>query len=446
MKIKQFEDRYLSHYSYAILSECEKKIVLIDPSRNPEQYYEFAREEQAQITGVIETHSHADFVSSHLEIHQATGAQIYASKHMQPVFPFTPFDDGDIIEIGHIKLKSLNTPGHSNDSISIVLEHNGTDKAVFTGDTLFIGDIGRPDLRETQQNAAALREELAEKMYYSLRDKLMTLHEEVTVYPAHGAGTLCGKSLSSSKSSTIGNEKIGNWALQPMTPGQFISELTSNQPFIPAYFPFDVQTNIKGAPSFEESVSHVRISETQPDEITRETWIVDTRAEDTFKQGHLPHSVNIMEGEKFETWLGTIIRPDESFYLAAGSSDQLVRMIRRSASIGYESLIKGAFVINEADEQNPVLDLDHFKAHKDDYTIIDVRNRSEVEEKKLFENSISIPLPDLRNRINEIPTSKPIVIHCAGGYRSAAASSLIASETGSPAPVYDLGEAVKQFT
>ncbi|HEY0899647.1 MAG TPA: MBL fold metallo-hydrolase, partial [Sphingobacteriaceae bacterium] len=188
MKIKQFEDKHLAQYGYAILSECEKQIVLIDPARNPAEYYQYAEENDARIIGVILTHPHADFVSSHLEVHEHSGAKIYASKRIQATFPVTEFDEGQVLEFGKIKLKALNTPGHSPDSISIVLEHEGKDKAVFTGDTLFIGDCGRPDLRESGGGQEALREELAKNMYSSLREKLMKLADDVVLYPGHGAG------------------------------------------------------------------------------------------------------------------------------------------------------------------------------------------------------------------------------------------------------------------
>lgn len=444
MKIEQFEDKYLSHFSYAVLSECERKIILIDPGRNPEPYYEYARQENAEITGVIETHSHADFVSCHAELQKATGASIYVSTVMKPRFPFVPFDEGDVIELGQIKLKAINTPGHSDDSICIVLEHRGKDKVIFTGDTLFIGDVGRPDLRETQKNAAARREQLAEKMFFSLRSKLMKLEDDVIVYPAHGAGTLCGKSLSASKSSTIGDEKKSNWALQDMSCTEFIDELTSNQPFIPAYFSYDVEMNISGAPSFKESIGAVNRTQ-QSSEEASDVWIVDVRDEKIFKKGHLSHSVNIMEGTKFETWLGAIIRPDETFILAAGDSEQLERMIRRTASIGYEQLIEEAFVISEADYNNQYPDIAGFKSNPGDYTIVDVRNKNEVDEKQVFKSSISIPLPELRQRVSEIPTGKPVMVHCAAGYRSAAASSIIDAEIGHQTKVYDLGEAIKEF-
>lgn len=450
MKIEQFEDKHLAHYSYAVLSECGKQIVLIDPARNPEPYYNFARSHEAEITGVIETHPHADFTSSHLEIHQQTGAKIYASKFMNASFPVTEFDEGSVLEFGKIRLKSLNTPGHSPDSISIVLEHEGKDKAVFTGDTLFIGDCGRPDLRETKGNMGTLREELAKKMYSSLRDKLIKLDNDVLVYPAHGAGTLCGKALSQANSSTIGAEKISNWSLQEMSREKFVKELTSDLPFIPAYFPFDVELNKKGAPGFAESVIKVPTGDpvkdgTSANRLQKALWVVDVRDEKTYKKGHLSHSVNIMEGDKFETWLGSIIQPEEPFYLAGSNEEQLKKLIERAAAIGYEAQIREAFVINYAEQQNKVLDIDQFKKHRQDYTIIDVRNPSEVKEQKIFSNSISIPLAELRNRISEVPVDKPIAVHCAGGYRSAAASSLIASELNGKTAVYDISEAVKDF-
>jgi glyoxylase-like metal-dependent hydrolase (beta-lactamase superfamily II) len=213
MQIKQFEDKNLSHYSYAVLSDCEKKMIVIDPARNAKQYFDFAKENDAQITGIIETHPHADFVSGHYELHHTTGATIYTSKEVHAFYPHQAFDEDQTIQLGEIKLTALNTPGHSPDSISILLEHKGKQKAVFTGDTLFIGDCGRPDLREGAGNIQTTRTELATKMYHSLRDKLMKLEGDVIVYPAHGAGTLCGKNVSKESSSTIAEEKKTNWCL-----------------------------------------------------------------------------------------------------------------------------------------------------------------------------------------------------------------------------------------
>ena len=449
MQIKQFEDKNLSHYSYAILSDCEKKIILIDPARNTKQYYEFAKENDAQITGIIETHPHADFVSSHLEIHLLTAAKIYTSKYVDAFYPHEVFDEGQTIQLGKIKLTALNTPGHSPDSISILLEHEGKQKAVFTGDTLFIGDCGRPDLREGAGNIQTSRSELAKLMYHSLREKLMNLEDDVIVYPAHGAGTLCGKNLSKESSSTIAEEKKTNWSLQEATEEEFVKNLLADQPFVPLYFPFDVELNRKGATGLQESIDKIKIGDTIDETIAttldKTFWIIDTRKEQDFKNGHLPNSINLMEDGKFETWLGSIIKPNEQFYLVSESKAQLQTMLERTAAIGYETQVAKGFVINAGIIKEEKINVDEFKDHQQNYTIVDVRNTSEVKEGKIFENSIAIPLAEIRNRVNEIPTDKPIVVHCAGGYRSAAASSLIQSQLNGIVKVFDLGENIKQF-
>ena len=449
MQIKQFEDKNLSHYSYAILSECEKKIILVDPARNTKPYVEYAKAKDAQITGIIETHPHADFVSSHLELHQTTGATIYTSKQVYALYPHQAFDEGQTIQLGKIKLTALNTPGHSPDSISIIVEHEGKQKAVFTGDTLFIGDCGRPDLGEGAGKMQTSRTELARQMYHSLRDKLMKLEDDVTVYPAHGAGTLCGKHLSKESSSTITKEKQTNWCLQEASEEEFVQNLLADQPFIPQYFPFDVELNRKGAAGLQESVDKIRTVDFIDEEfisgLDKSLWLIDTRKAEDFKTGHLPHSINLMEDGKFETWLGSIIKPDEKFYLAGASKEQLQTMLERTAAIGYESKVEMAFLIESGTVKEEEIDVDEFKNQQQHYTIIDVRNTSEVKDGKLFQNSISIPLAEVRNRIGEIPTDKPIVVHCAGGYRSAAASSLIQSLLNGSVKVLDLGEAVKHF-
>lgn len=449
MQVKQFEDKNLSHYSYAILSDCERKIALIDPARNAEPYLAFAREHKAQIIAVIETHPHADFISSHLEIEQATGATIYSSKQAGAYYPHVSFDEGDKIEFGKIILTPINTPGHSPDSISILLEHNGTQKAIFTGDTLFVGDCGRPDLREVEGQIQSTRLELAKQMYHSLRDKLMRLEDDVLVYPAHGAGTLCGKNLSKESRSTIVKEKETNWSLQEATEDEFVKNLLADQPFVPLYFPFDVDLNRKGAAPMQQNIARIKISESvdhfQGAVIDKSLWIIDARKEEDFKNGHLPNSINLMEDGKFETWLGSMIKPGEKFYLAGESKDQLQRMMVRAAAIGYETSIVEAFVITTGKIQEAEIDLDIFRKHPDAYTIVDVRNALEVKESKRFRGSLSIPLPEVRERIAEIPTDKPIVVHCAGGYRSAAASSLIHARLNGTVSVFDLGESIKEF-
>jgi hydroxyacylglutathione hydrolase len=444
MKIQQFEDKGLAHFGYAILSENTHEVVLVDPARNPQAYYDFAAANNAKIVGVIETHPHADFVSSHLELHHKTGATIYTHSLVGADYPHQAFDDGATLQIGDIKLRSLHTPGHSPDSISIVLEHEGKDKAVFTGDTLFIGDVGRPDLRENAGNVTAKREELARQMYRSTREKLMKLTDDVIVYPAHGSGSLCGKALSDANSSTIGAEKIGNYALQPMSEDEFVKILTEDQPFIPKYFGYDVSLNKQGAPDYNPSINSVKRLEKNftPEE---GALVVDARNEKLFKKGHYKGAINIQNGGKFETWLGSIVGPEEQFYMVAENDAQLDDLISKAARIGYELLVKGAFVIDsEAAFSSSLLDVDVFRQHQEDYTIVDIRNASEVKAGKFFEKAINIPLPELRERAGEIPTAKPIIVHCAGGYRSAAGSSIV--EAALPdANVMDLSEAVNDF-
>lgn len=450
MQIKQWENEYLAHFSYAILSDSDKKIVLVDPSRNPQPYIDHAKENNAEIIGIIETHPHADFISSHLELSNLTGATIYTSSMVDAGYAHTAFDEGNTIEFGEVKLTSLHTPGHSPDSISILLENEGKQHAVFSGDTLFIGDCGRPDLREGAGNMKVTRLELAKNMYHTLRNKFIPLKDEVTLFPAHGAGTLCGKGLSKANSSTMGKEKETNWSLQPVSEEDFVQSLLSDQPFIPAYFPFDVDINRQGAAPFKQSVDAVIIgnpleNESDLDTLDKAIVIVDARKDKEYKKGHLPNSINLMEGAKFETWLGSIIKPGESFYLAGENREQLHKLIERAAAIGYEPQIKEAFVLEYATLSEPLIDVDAFKENLDNYTIVDVRNHAEVKEKKLFKNSISIPLHEIRNRVNEIPTDKPIVVHCAAGYRSAAGSSILKSALNGNVKVFDLGEAIKEF-
>ncbi|GAC1605729.1 MAG: hypothetical protein NVS3B25_35080 [Hymenobacter sp.] len=304
--------------------------------------------------------------------------------------------------------------------------------------------MGRPDLREKAGNLTAKREELARQMYHSTREKLMTLADEVLVYPAHGAGSLCSKATSTASSSTIGAEKIGNYALRPQSEADFVRELLADQPFIPKYFGYDVDLNKAGAPDFAPGVARVhRLAADAA--LPAGVVVVDTRPEAEFKRGHLPQALNIQQGGKFETWLGSLVGPTEHFYLLAADEATLEDVIRKSAKIGYEPLIQGARVGTPGHEETmPALDVEAFRTHPENYTIVDIRNPSEYAHEPLFAGSLSIPLPELRERTIEIPTDKPVVVHCAGGYRSAAGSSIVAPALPGT-HVYDLGEAVKTF-
>ncbi|NDV16745.1 MBL fold metallo-hydrolase [Muricauda sp. TY007] len=441
MEIKQFEYKPLAHYSYAIVDNGE--MAVIDPERNPMQYYAFAQEHEAKIVAVIETHPHADFISSHLQIHKETGASIYHSKDLGADYEYESFDEGQHIMIGDVKISALNTPGHSPDSITIVAEKNGK-TALFTGDTLFIGDVGRPDLREKAGNMTAKRQELAEMMYHTIQNKFKDLPDGALVYPAHGAGSLCGKNLSSDNSSTLGNEKMGNWAFKPQSKEEFVSTLLDSQPFIPSYFGFNVDTNRKGPENLRTSIAQVPLQLNT----NINGLIVDVRDETEFKKGHLPGSINIMavsEHSKFETWLGAIINPEEPFSLVIKKPSDLEGILERVAKIGYEKQVKLVLTVDETSlVQSDKLDLTHFKNNPGEYTIVDIRNQSEIEEGKYFESALTIPLNELRASLTQIPQNKPIIVHCAGGYRSSAGSSIIESISDN-VQVYDLGDNINDF-
>ncbi len=441
MEIKQFEYKPLAHYSYAIVDNGE--MAVIDPERDPMQYYAYAQEHEARITAVIETHPHADFVSSHLQIHKETGAEIYHSKDLGADYRYQPFDEGQHIMIGDIKVSALNTPGHSPDSITIVAEKDGK-TALFTGDTLFIGDVGRPDLREKAGNMTAKRQELAEMMYDTIQNKFDKLPDGALVYPAHGAGSLCGKNLSSDNSSTLGNERMGNWAFKPQSKEEFVQTLLDSQPFIPSYFGFDVDTNRRGPENLRPAIAKVPLRLNA----TTDGLIVDVRDQIEFKKGHLPGSINIMavsEDSKFETWLGAIVQPEEPFVLVVDKPWDAEKILGRVAKIGYEQQLKSVLTLDKtALVQSNKLDLSDFKNNPNNYTVVDIRNQSEVAEAKFFENALTIPLNDLRSSLSQIPHNKPIIVHCAGGYRSAAGSSIIESASEN-AQVYDLGENINDF-
>lgn len=443
MLIHQTSDKGLAHYGYAILDETSKQVILIDPARNPEEYLDFATAHGATITHIIETHPHADFVSSHAEIARKTGASIHVSKLLGALYKHETFDDGDVLTFSEFTLEALNTPGHSPDSITILMKMKGVPHAAFTGDTLFIGDVGRPDLREAAGNMTANREDLARDMYHSTRQKLMTLPDHVLVYPAHGSGSLCGKALSDANVSTIGNEKLMNPALKPMSESEFVEYLTADQPFIPKYFPYDVDLNRRGAPDYKIDSSPA--GDFSPTVINKKTSIlVDARPSASYVKGHLPGAINIQDGGKFETWLGSIVGPDERWTLVLSDAAMAPTLIAKAAKIGYELLLDGVLIYNEENERLPDVDMDHFRAHPNEYTIVDVRNRSEIRDKQLFSGAMAIPLPELREHVRDIPTDKPILVHCAAGYRSAAGSSII-REALPGAVVYDLGERITSF-
>ena len=317
---------------------------------------------------------------------------------------------------------------------------------MFTGDTLFIGDVGRPDLREDAGKMKATRESLAKAMYNTMQNKFSDLSDEVLIYPAHGAGSLCGKNLSDASSSTLGNERTGNWAFKSQTEKEFVQELLNDQPFVPSYFGFNVDTNKSGPENFMPSIWSIPLK-LNVTNVSDDDLIIDTREHDD-KSAYISNSINIMardENDTFETWLGAIVKPNEKFLLIIQSVEDYQYILDRVARIGYEKQIKAVVTLaEELKEKDKTLNLDKFKSNPEDFTIVDIRNHSEVAEGSYFDNALHFPLNNLRETAEDIPDDKPIVVHCAGGYRSRAGYGII-KNIKSEAQVYDLSFAVSDF-
>ena len=443
MHVEQFYDKALAHASYAILSQGV--MALVDPGRDPQPYLDFAKKHQAEIISVFETHPHADFVSSHLEFHEKYGATIFINSKVGVSYPHEVLDHGDEVGFGAGKIRALFTPGHSPDHNSyLLINESGQSQAVFTGDSLFIGDVGRPDLREGAGNIQMQRDGLARQMFETIQGIFKPLADDVMVYPAHGAGSLCGKNMSDETFSTMGTQKTDNWAFQIKNEADFVKALLEDQPFVPQYFPFDVEVNRQGADAMAESMQNVTVLD-QDAPLEKGILIVDTRNQEQYKNGHIKGAINIMEGGKFETWLGTLVNPEQPFYLIAGNSEELESVIHKAAKIGYEKNIKGAQIgADKYEISSPILSLEDLKANPENYLVLDIRNASEVKTGNIFDQAINIPLPELMERAQEVPSDKPIVVHCAGGYRSAAGSSIMQAAL-PEATVYDLSEAVANF-
>ena len=442
MEIIQFYDDNLAHASYAIVSGNE--MAVIDPERNPSKYLEASGKHNAKIIAVIETHPHADFVSSHLELSEKSGADIYVSSKYKPHFKHKTFDEGDTLKIGNILLKAIDTPGHSPDSISVIItDEFKKDHAIASGDTVFVGDVGRPDLREKAGALTAGKEQLAKAMFETINKKYKVLPDYLIIYPAHGAGSLCGKASSTDRSTTIGKEKETNYAFQIDNETDFVSSLLQGQPVVPKYFGYSVELNRQGAPYFLDSINNIPLLK-DSSEINKDILIIDTRAHADYMSGHKENSINIPDGGKFETWLGCVVSPDEKFYLTAETKDKLDALLKRTAKIGYDLNVAGSFVYDRSGtESSAELDKKDFDENPDNYNILDVRNYAERNDRVIFKDSIFIPLPELREKINMIPADKPLVIHCAGGVRSATAQSIIENLIG--VPVYDLGDKIKNY-
>ncbi len=435
MIVEQHYLECLSQASYFIGDETTGRAVVIDPRRDISPYLESAAEHGMSIDFVIETHFHADFLSGHLEVAEATGAEIGYGDKAETEFESRKFAHGERISLGQVELEIRHTPGHTPESISIVVYESADapPHAVFTGDTMFIGDVGRPDLLSSK---GVTSEELASDLYDSLHEQLMTLPDETILYPGHGAGSSCGKSLSSSTSCTIGEQRRSNYALAPMSKQDFIDVVTAGQTAPPAYFGFDAVLNRELRPILDE---HAAPAPLELHEVIAKqaegAIVIDSRDPVEFALGHLEGSINVGLSGRYAEFVGGVIEPDVDIVLVAEPGTELESKIRL-ARIGFDR-VRGHLIdpirsfSQHADSVRTSSRLDveglqRARTTVDDLQLIDIRQPGETEG-GVIEGAILVPLTRLNERLGELDPTRPTVIYCAGGFRSSiAASRLIA--------------------
>ena len=434
MIFEQFYLDCLSQASYLIADETTGRAVVVDPRRDIEQYVESAKEHGVAIELVIDTHFHADFLSGHLELAEATGAEIGFGSHGQTEFAARALHDRERVSLGDVTLEILETPGHTPESISIVVYEHADDAVpygVLTGDTLFIGDVGRPDLLSS---IGVTSDELASMLYESLTGKLMKLPDATRVFPGHGAGSACGKNLSTDLSSTIGEQRSGNYALQPMTRDQFVHVVTEGQSAAPAYFGYDALRNREAHALLHEHDGPTALTiDAALDRARRGAVLLDTREATAFATGHLIGSVNVGLEGRYAQYVGSVVRPDEEIVLLAEPGTELEAKVRLSR-IGYDGVVGFVDHMYAVFQQRP----EHVQVASRltagafvercrtvaDLQVVDVRNPGEVEHGSMPDAS-TIPLPVLRDELITLDPARPTVVFCAGGYRSSIAASLL---------------------
>ena len=425
MNFKQFYLGCLAHASYYIGSGDEAAI--IDPQRDVQQYIDEANANGQTIKYIIETHSHADFVSGHVELAAKTGAQIVYGSRAATAFPTLKVSDDDELALGNVNLKFIETPGHTPESITIVAKDGGdpnTPLKMFTGDTLFCGDVGRPDLIGSKGFTS---EEMGGMLYDSLREKILKYPDNTEVYPAHGAGSLCGKSLSSETWSTLGAQRATNYALKPMSKEEFIKIVASDQPQVPAYFPKSAERNLEGPASVDDLPKPKALSS---DEVLNFDGIVlDVRPAAEFGSGHVPKAINIGLSGKFATWAGTFITVGTPLAIAAETKEQVDEAFMRLTRVGLDSVI--GFVLmagyeGKLEEIEQVLPADvsgRLNAKKK-IQFVDVRQPGEYAAGHAA-GTRNLALNSLAKNIDQLDPSIPTFVICQTGYRSSLASSLL---------------------
>ena len=437
MILEQFYLNCLAHASYLIGDEETHTAAVVDPQRDIQRYLEAAERHGLQIGYVFLSHLHADFIAGHLELRDRTGAKIYLGARAQAEYAFTPMKDGDTLEFGKVRLKILETPGHTPESISILVFDLAKDKqnpaAVLTGDTLFVGDVGRPDLRAALGWKPA---DLARLLYGSLTTKILGLPDNTLVYPAHGAGSLCGRNISAENVSTIGTQRRSNYALQPMSEDAFVKMITADQPEAPDYFTFDAVLNSKERPTLEQTLERV-LKPLSLDAVLhlRDTGaqVIDVRDPDEFSKAHLAGSINIGLGGQYATWAGTLLSREKPIVLIANPEREQEAAIRLGR-IGFDHIagfLKDGLhalearpdLLNGTERITPAL-LAGELASANPSLLLDVRTPKECQSKRIA-GSINIPLNHLVERLKELPLGRKMVVHCAGGYRSSIAASIL---------------------
>ncbi len=436
MILKQFYLPCLAHASYLIGDEATGTAAVIDPQRDIDQYIAFAGEHHLQIKYVFLSHLHADFVAGHLELRDRLGATICLGAAAKAAYAFKPFRDGEILEFGRVRLKVLETPGHTPESISLVVyDLNASDtqpQAVLTGDTLFIGDVGRPDLRAALGWSAT---QLGGMLFDSLHSKLLALPDQSLVYPAHGAGSLCGRAISKETVSTLGEQRRSNYALQPMSKEEFIRVVTADQPEAPAYFTYDAVLNSQERPTLNDT--RARVGAMTLDDLLGlkavGAQILDTRDPGEFAAAHLAGSINIGLGGQYATWAGTVLDRDHPIVIIAspGREDEAITRLGRIGfdhiagylQDGLHSLESRPELVISTERLSAPFAAELLSSSRPPLAI-DVRAPRERDEQYIA-GSLSVPLNHLLKNLEKIPRDRPLLVYCAGGYRSSIAASLL---------------------
>jgi hydroxyacylglutathione hydrolase len=420
---KQFYLGCLAHASYFIASDGEA--VVVDPQRDVQQYLDEAEKAGARIKFVIETHLHADFVSGHCELAEKTGAQIVIGTKAEAAFPHLAVRDGDELRVGSVVLRALETPGHTPESVSWLVTGDATEpRRLLTGDTLFIGDVGRPDLAGGRGYTS---EQMAAMLYESLHQKVLTLDDEVEVWPAHGAGSACGKNISRERSSTIGVQRRLNYALRPMSKEAFVEMMTSDLSVAPRYFPMDAEINRRGARALDEVKAAPLSADEVRDWIGRGAALLDVRDSASFGSGHIRNAINIGLGGQYASWAGTLLSPDTPVVIVA-DGDRIAEAVMRLARVGLENvagyLQGGVSAWPEPLTTLAQIDVAGLRERLGEVQVVDVRGPGEYKGGHV-PDAVNVPLADLSEVLGRLDASKPLAVICASGYRSSTAASIL---------------------